>query len=282
MSTSPEMLYQQDPAGVDDDVPNDDTPSDTNDAVTNDDSPVEEEEMEEEMEMEMEEEEEEETSDYSDFSDEENSNSDSSINNSSDSDFDDLPEEEDIKKMSESIEKYHLLSLSIKRTIRELEAKRKDAKMKRDELISQKAIDDIPLWLRRLKYLHKLQEGMKPEDSDQKTLRRLYKQMYQKERYNFIWTLHIERLRIGHKKYNFYTKAGEYSDGFKFVNVVMQNAKKHNIIYSNWDFALLIEQKSSPELFETSRESKLRLCCKIRDTFAKFASIRDKEVLYTE
>lgn len=237
----------------------------------------------EEVGEEMDEEEDDDTSASSDYSDdEEDSNSDSSICNSSDSDFGGLGDDDDIQKMPDGIEKYHYLQLSIKRTIRELETKRKDVLKKRDELISQEALKYIPRWQKRLNKLYRLQMKFKPEVTDEKTLRSFYKDMYEKKRYNFIWTLHIERVRIGGKKYNFYTKAGEYNDGDKFVNVVMQNAKNSKITCSNWDAAVLITQKDSPELFETLRESKLNLCRKIRDTFAEFASIRDTEVLYTE
>jgi hypothetical protein len=218
--------------------------------------------------------------DWFDFSDdEEDSNSDSSVCNSSDSDFDFLPDEDDIKKMPESMEQCHLHSLLLKRNIRELEAKRQDVKKRLDELITQKALGGIPRWQRQLNDLYRCQQGIKPEVSDEKTLSRFYQHMYYEQRYNFVWTLHVEKMRIGSKAYNFYTKAGEYTDGVKFVNVVVQKSKNHKITSSNWDRAILIYQKESPELFGTSRESKLNLCRKVWETFAEFASACHTESL---
>jgi hypothetical protein len=235
---------------------------------------------------EEEEEEEEESSDddydYGDGEEFESTNSDSSVCADSDSDFDGLGNEDEIEEMPEGIEKYHYLQLSIKRSIRELQAKRKALLETRDELISQEALKFIPRWVKRLNKFYRFQMKFNSEVSDEKTLRAFYKNMYQEKRYNFIWTLHIERFKIWDKKYNFYTKAGEYTDGAKFVNVVMQKSKYSKITSSNWDAAVLITQKESPELFETSRESKLNLCRKVLKSFAEFASICDIKVLYTE
>lgn len=211
--------------------------------------------------------------------DDEPYNSDSSaISNGSDlDDFDCLPSEDNIHLMPDGIEKLHLLSMSHKRKMKALEEERTRVKKERDELIHQKALERIPRWSKKLYKAYRTQkEGIKGLENEKKLLRFFYNEMYNKSRFNFIWTIHLEGIRIGRKTYNFYTKAGEYEDKVRFVTVVMQRTKRQKITCSNWEFGVVLDEKNHPELFGDCR----KLVSKIMETFAEFASITETRCSY--
>lgn len=209
--------------------------------------------------------------------DDEHYNSDSSaFSNSSDlDDFDCLPSEDNINKMPDGIEKLHLLSMSHKRKMKALEEERTRVKKERDELIHQKALERIPRWSNKLYKAYRNQQDI--EGSQERILLVFYKEMYDKSRFNFIWTIHLEGIRIGRKTYNFYTKAGEYTNKAKFVTVVMQRTNRQKITCSNWEFGVVLEEKNHPELFG---DNHYKLVSKIMETFAEFASITETRCSY--
>lgn len=81
----------------------------------------------------------------------------------------------------------------------------------------------------------------------------IHEDMYSRERYSFTFTSLVDfSINPLSKKVRLLTKAGAYTDGKKFVTVLLTKAKYENILHSKSFYNCTVNSETHPEFFDES------------------------------